>query len=391
MRATARARASTPGARDATPTRAGRRRARRMTTRRTTTTTTTTTTRAMGREDAAAATRKRRVVFLGTPECAKEVLARVLDAADGRESAFEVAAVVSQPGRPRGRGRKSDEAAPSPVAELALRRGMAEDRVLCPEKANEEWFLDALRALDVDLAVTAAYGNFLPQKFLDIPKLGTLNIHPSLLPQWRGAAPVQRALESGQSETGVSVAYTVLKMDAGPVLRQITRPLKGDEKAPDLLTELFETGVGALLEELPSVFAGDAAARAVPQGEETLSHAAKVSPEEGELDFTKQSALECHNKVRAFAGWPGTKATLKIKANGDEEAKEVVLKIITTRVSTEGDEKAANGQVEVTKKVLRVPCAGGGWLEVLEVQPPGKKAMPANAFINGIKGSTVFI
>jgi len=389
MRATARARASTPGARDATPTRAGRRRARRMTTRRTTTTTTTT--RAMGREDAAAATRKRRVVFLGTPECAKEVLARVLDAADGRESAFEVAAVVSQPGRPRGRGRKSDEAAPSPVAELALRRGMAEDRVLCPEKANEEWFLDALRALDVDLAVTAAYGNFLPQKFLDIPKLGTLNIHPSLLPQWRGAAPVQRALESGQSETGVSVAYTVLKMDAGPVLRQITRPLKGDEKAPDLLTELFETGVGALLEELPSVFAGDAAARAVPQGEETLSHAAKVSPEEGELDFTKQSALECHNKVRAFAGWPGTKATLKIKANGDEEAKEVVLKIITTRVSTEGDEKAANGQVEVTKKVLRVPCAGGGWLEVLEVQPPGKKAMPANAFINGIKGSTVFI
>ena len=389
MRATARARASTPGARDATPTRAGRRRARRMTTRRTTTTTTTT--RAMGREDAAAATRKRRVVFLGTPECAKEVLARVLDAADGRESAFEVAAVVSQPGRPRGRGRKSDEAAPSPVAELALRRGMAEDRVLCPEKANEEWFLDALRALDVDLAVTAAYGNFLPQKFLDIPKLGTLNIHPSLLPQWRGAAPVQRALESGQSETGVSVAYTVLKMDAGPVLRQVTRPLKGDEKAPDLLTELFETGVGALLEELPSVFAGDAAARAVPQGEETLSHAAKVSPEEGELDFTKQSALECHNKVRAFAGWPGTKATLKIKANGDEESKEVVLKIITTRVSTEGDEKAANGQVEVTKKLLRVPCAGGGWLEVLEVQPPGKKAMPANAFINGIKGSTVFI
>jgi len=386
MRATARATASTPEARaGATPTRAGRRRARRTVTRRTTTT------RATGREDADGATRKRRVVFLGTPECAKEVLARVLDAAEGRESAFEVAAVVSQPGRPRGRGRKSDEAAPSPVAELALRRGMAEDRVLCPEKANEEWFLDALRALDVDLAVTAAYGNFLPQKFLDIPKLGTLNIHPSLLPQWRGAAPVQRALESGQSETGVSVAYTVLKMDAGPVLRQVTRPLKGDEKAPDLLTELFETGVGALLEELPSVFAGDAAARAVPQGEETLSHAAKVSPEEGELDFTKQSALECHNKVRAFAGWPGTKATLKIKANGDEESKEVVLKIITTRVSTEGDEKAANGQVEVTKKLLRVPCAGGGWLEVLEVQPPGKKAMPANAFINGIKGSTVFI
>jgi len=179
-------------------------------------------------------------------------------------------------------------------------------------------------------------------------------------------------------------------MDAGPVLRQIKKPLNGDEKAPEMLTELFEKGVEALLEELPSVFAGEAAARAVPQDEKTLSHAAKVSPDEGELDFKKQSALECHNKVRGFAGWPGTKAVLKIRANGEEDSKEVTLKIITTRVSTEGDASAAQGQVEVTKKVLRVPCGGGGWLELLEVQPPGKKAMPASAFINGLKGSTVF-
>ena len=128
----------------------------------------------------------------------------------------------------------------------------------------------------------------------------------------------------------------------------------------------------------------------MPQDEKTLSHAAKVSPDEGELDFKKQSALECHNKVRGFAGWPGTKAVLKIRANGEEDSKEVTLKIITTRVSTEGDASAAQGQVEVTKKVLRVPCGGGGWLELLEVQPPGKKAMPASAFINGLKGSTVF-
>ena len=335
--------------------------------------------------------RKARLVFLGTPECASEALSRVLDAAEAESSAFEVCAVVSQPGRPRGRGRKSDAPMPSPVAELAMKRGIAEDRVLCPEKANEEWFLDALRALDVDLMVTAAYGNFLPQKFLDIPRFGTLNIHPSLLPQWRGAAPVQRALESGQSETGVSVAYTVLKMDAGPVLRQITRPLKGDEKAPELLSELFETGVNALLEELPSVFAGEAAKRAVPQGEATLSHAAKVSPEEGDLNFAKQSARECHNKVRAFAGWPGTKATIKIQAKDEIEAKEVVLKIVTTRVSTDGDANAAKGEVQVTKSALRVPCAGGEWLELLEVQPPGKKVMPANAFINGIKGSKLYI
>ena len=329
------------------------------------------------------------VGVLGTPECAADVLGRVLDAAERADARFEVAAVVATGTAARASG-KSAEPAPSPVAELAMKRGIAEDRILCPVKANEEWFLDALRALDVDLMVTAAYGNFLPQKFLDIPRYGTLNIHPSLLPQWRGAAPVQRALESGQAETGVSVAYTILKMDAGPVLRQIKRPLDGDEKAPEMLTELFEKGVEALLEELPSVFAGEAAARAVPQDEKTLSHAAKVSPDEGELDFQKQSALECHNKVRGFAGWPGTKAVLKIRANGEEDSKEVTLKIITTRVSTEGDASAAQGQVEVTKKVLRVPCGGGGWLELLEVQPPGKKAMPASAFINGLKGSTVF-
>lgn len=337
--------------------------------------------------------RKSRVVFLGTPDCARDVLGRMLDAASAADSMFEVTAVVSQPGRPRGRGRKSDAPAPSPVAELAMQRGMTEDRILCPEKANEEAFLNALRKLDIDLAVTAAYGNFLPQKFLDIPRLGTLNIHPSLLPQWRGAAPVQRALESGQAETGVSVAYTVLKMDAGPILRQVKRPLNGDEKAPGLLTELFETGVQALLDELPSVFAGEAASRATPQDEATLTHAAKVSPEEGDLDFTKQSARECHNKVRAFAGWPGTKATLKVKAAGDDaELKEVVIKIITTQVSSDGDAVSAGGVVELRKKMLRVPCAGGEWLELLEVQPPGKKAMDASSFINGLgKGASVYI
>ena len=188
------------------------------------------------------------------------------------------------------------------------------------------------------------------------------------------AAPVQRALESGQAETGVSVAYTILKMDAGPVLRQIKRPLDGDEKAPEMLTELFEKGVEALLEELPSVFAASGG-RAVPQDEKTLSHAAKVSPDEGELDFQKQSALECHNKVRGFAGWPGTKAVLNSHKRG-RGFKEVTLKIITTRVSTEGDASAAQGQVEVTKKVLRVPCGGGGWLELLEVQPLERRRCP---------------
>lgn len=167
---------------------------------------------------ASTTTRKQRLVFLGTPDVAASALEAILDAAAAPDAEFEVHAVVSQPGRPRGRGRsKSGPPPPSPVAETAIARGVPEERVLCPVKANEDAFLDALREMQPDLMVTAAYGNFLPQKFLDIPRLGTLNIHPSLLPQYRGAAPVQRALEHGAAATGVSVAYTVLAMVGGKV------------------------------------------------------------------------------------------------------------------------------------------------------------------------------
>ena len=134
---------------------------------------------------------KKKLVFLGTPEVAASALEAILDAAEAPDAAFEAHAVVSQPGRPRGRGRsKSGPPPPSPVAEAAMRRGIPEDMVLCPVKANEPDFLQRLRDMEPDLMITAAYGNFLPQKFLDIPRLGTLNIHPSLLPQFRGAAPV---------------------------------------------------------------------------------------------------------------------------------------------------------------------------------------------------------
>ena len=161
------------------------------------------------RPASAAAPRKHRLIFLGTPQVAATALEALFDAAAAPGAAFEIHAVVSQPGKPRGRSRSSAGApAPSPVAEAALRRGLDAERVLCPAKANEGEFLAAVAAMEPDLMVTAAYGNFLPQRFLDLPRLGTLNIHPSLLPQFRGAAPVQRALEAGVPVTGVTVAYT---------------------------------------------------------------------------------------------------------------------------------------------------------------------------------------
>ena len=342
--------------------------------------------------------RKQRVVFLGTPDVACTALDALLDAADDPNCAFEVHAVVSQPGRPRGRGRhKSGPPPPSPVAVTALRRGVPADRVLCPTKANDPAFLDALRALQPDLAVTAAYGNWLPQKFLAIPRLGTLNIHPSLLPQFRGAAPVQRALEVGADVTGVTVAYTVLEMDAGPVVRRAERVLDGSEKHDVLLVELFHTGAAALLEVLPSVFSGEACfERATPQSEYgEPSHAAKVSPEEGNLRFKTENATTLRNKVRGFAGWPGTKGTFAVKklGAGDDQWEEISLKIITARVL--GDDAAVekpggDGEtVALTKKNIIVPCSGGTYLEVLEVQPPGKKAMSAGDYANGLKGSVL--
>jgi len=334
---------------------------------------------------ASASVARRRLVFLGTPEVAASALEALLDAAASPDAEFEVHAVVSQPGRPRGRGRsKSGPPPPSPVAEAAIARGVPEDRILCPAKANDPAFLDALRDMAPDLMVTAAYGNFLPQKFLDIPELGTLNIHPSLLPQFRGAAPVQRALERGVDVTGVSVAYTVLEMDAGPVLRRVERPLDGDEKHDQLLAELFHTGANALLDVLPDVWSGKVSATvgATPQSElGEVSHAPKVSVDESVLDFVGSDARTLHNKVRGFAGWPGTKATFEVRKEGEETWSEVTLKIVGTRVGADGDESVTFG-----KDHLRVPCGRGGWLEVTELQPPGKKVMRAGDYANGMRG-----
>jgi methionyl-tRNA formyltransferase len=331
----------------------------------------------------------KRVAFLGTPEVAAKVFERLHEASINSDGLFEIAAVISQPGRPRGRGRKSaGPPPPSPVTQSAIDRGVDESKLLNPVKANEPEFLETLTKMNLDLCVTAAYGNFLPQKFLDIPRLGTLNIHPSLLPQFRGAAPVQRCIESGLEETGVTVAFTVLKMDAGPILTQTKYKMNGSEKAHEMLDVLFDIGVDSLIEQLPKVFSGEAGEIAKDQGEEGLSHADKVSSEEGDMDFTELSALQAHNKVRAFDGWPGTKATFIIqdeKKGG--EPKEIVVKILTTKVgdSVEGGEKV----VKVAKKQFSIPCKDGRYLDVLEVQPPGKKPMDVASFVNGLKGSSV--
>lgn len=259
---------------------------------------------------------------------------------------------------------------------------------MTPASAKDPGFLDQLRSLAPDLCITAAYGNFLPKAFLDIPPFGTLNIHPSLLPEFRGAAPVPRALEAGVQTTGVSILLTILKMDAGPVLAQRIRELKGDEQGPELLEELFASGSEALLDVLPSVW--DGTAQHIAQDHDAATHAAKLSKDEARLSFTENACI-IHNKVRGFAGWPGTWGDFVLRGT-DGEGQEVRLKVLETVVlRKEGGMCLGVHDVSFDEdnNCLAVTCDDGSKIGVLQVQPPGKKGMDARSFWNGLRGKSV--
>ena len=325
---------------------------------------------------AASAAPPKRVVFLGTPAVAARSLELLLAGSRaGRGGGFDIAAVVSQPPAKTGRNMKLT---PSPVHELAEKEGLT---LLTPPNAKDEGFLAALADLQPDLCVTAAYGCFLPQRFLDVPSFGTLNIHPSLLPLYRGAAPVQRCLEKGDAVTGVTVAFTVLAMDAGPVLRQVQRPLHGDERATDLLLELFEAGTEQLLEALPTVWDGSCEAFLTPQNGAKATKADKVLIEEAEVRLDVLSALTVHNRARGFAGWPGVWTMLSL---GDGK-QPVRAKLLSTAVDT-ATASSASRAVTLKGQALELTCADGSVLQVHELTLPGKKPVNGKAFFNGLTG-----
>ena len=341
----------------------------------------------------------KRVVFLGTPDVAAQSLQILNDAAKAGTHDFELVAVVSQPPAPAGRNKKLTN---SPVHDLAERLQLP---VHTPESAKDDAFLTMLEALQPDLCITAAYGNFLPKRFLAIPKLGTLNIHPSLLPKYRGAAPVQRCLENGDCVSGVSVAETVLKMDAGPLLEQIQVTLTGNEKAPEFLSDMFVAGTRALLDVLPSYFAGTATK--TPQDDSQATPANKLSVAESRIDFAQTSATKVHNRVRAFAGWPGTWTMISIGGAAAERVKIITTVVLSSSSSSSTSAAEAEAEAVSDRKVmslikvqeendskskseaLRVVCGDGSVLGVLELQPPGKKTMAAKAFVNGLRGATL--
>eukprot|EP00887_Chlorella_sp_A99_P007684 scaffold20.g7684.t1 len=343
---------------------------------------------------------KKRVVFLGTPErdpttqVGALVLRRLMEAASQPDATFEVAAVVTQPGRPKGRGNKRVPQ-PSPVEVVAVEAGLGREQIFSPERATDKQFLESLAALAPDLCVTAAYGNYLPTRFLAIPPAGTLNIHPSLLPAYRGAAPVQRALQDGVAVTGVSVLYTVKEMDAGPILAQQAVEVEPDIQAPELLAQLFLLGTDLLLASLGAVWAGAGPAAARPQDAAGATHAAKLQREEAALDFARLPAAALHDQIRGFAGWPGSHHVFAVRsAEGGDEG-ELELKVLRTRpLPPEASPRAGSGggdarAVAASRHGLYVRCGDGSVLQLLEVQAPGKRPMAAADFVNGLKGRTL--
>ncbi|CAA6661264.1 unnamed protein product [Spirodela intermedia] len=312
------------------------------------------------------ATRKKtRLVFMGSPQ---------------------LAAIVTQPPSERNRGRK---VLPSPVAQYALDRGFPKDLIFAPERAGDERFLADFKALKPEICVTAAYGNILPNKFLEIPQCGVVNIHPSLLPLYRGAAPVQRALQDGVKETGVSLAYTVRALDAGPIIGYEKVEVDDHIKAPELLEILFSKGSEILVREIPAISDGSAKLKAQVQDDSEAtwhprSFSLTLKPEESWLSFDEEARV-LHNKVRAFSGWPGTRAKLQVHdSNGS--AKIIEFKIITTRFISSCNTEDDENEIRFNKGALMIPCPGPSVLEVLEIQLPGKKVMTANDFWNGLRG-----
>lgn len=328
---------------------------------------------------------KKRVVFLGTPEVAATTLRKLHE--DSKDK-YEIVTVITQPPKRR---RRKGKAEPSPVGATAEELGLP---VLSPEKANDKEFLDCLEnEIKPDLFITAAYGQYLPKRFLATPTLGTVNIHPSLLPRWRGASPVQRSLEAGDNPVGVTVLYTVSKMDAGPIIAQKEETIEDvnseDAKATNVLPWLFDIGTDLLIESMPDILSGKMTFdTAQPQDEELVVQASMIDSSEAEMKPWEETAEALHNRLRGFSMWPGAFMYLEV-GEGSEPVK---YKILETRLL---DEKAEGGPTDAIergpskKDGLRLVCYDGSMLEINRLQPATKKPVDALSFINGLQGRTV--
>lgn len=296
-----------------------------------------------------------RIVFAGTPEFAVPTLQALLDAG------HDVCAVYTQPDRPAGRGRKLTA---SPVKQLAQTHNIP---VYQPENFKNLESIAELTALQADLMVVIAYGLILPQAVIDAPKLACINVHGSLLPRWRGAAPIHRALMAGDDKTGVTIMKVVKKLDAGDMLYKVECPISATDTSSSLHDKLAEMGAAALVEVVSQYQQGTV--QAEPQDETLVTYAHKLEKQEAVLDW-RLSAVELDRKVRGLNAWPVAQTSLK----GE------VLRVWNCCL-IESAGSLPPGTISCASHALDV-ATGNGMLRLLEVQLPGGKRIAGKDFIN---------
>jgi len=301
-----------------------------------------------------------RIIFMGTPELAAASLSALL-----REPAFQILAVVTQPDRPKGRDLKLQ---PSPVKLLAQTAGLP---ILQPAKAREEIFLAELRALQPELIAVAAFGQILPLSILELPRLGCLNVHTSLLPKYRGASPIQSAILHGETETGVTIMKMDVGLDTGDILTQRATPIRDDDTATTLHDRLARLGAELLVQTILDYAAGKILLQ--PQAHELATHVAKIKKEDGRIVWA-QSAQTIGNRIRAFTPWPGAFTVLPAPPQP------LLLKIWQAEILPQ---HGASGEVLSADKSGIVIGCGQGALRVTSLQREGGRRLTAAEFLAG--------
>ena len=299
---------------------------------------------------------KLKLIFAGTPDFAARHLAAVLS------SDHVVVAVYTQPDKPAGRGQKLTA---SPVKDLALAHDLP---VYQPASLRNEEAQAELAALGADLMVVVAYGLILPKAVLDTPRLGCLNVHGSLLPRWRGAAPIQRAIWAGDAETGVTIMQMDVGLDTGAMIRKVSCTIASDETSASLYDKLAELGPQALVDTLDAMAAGDTTAEA--QDDALANYAQKLSKEEARIDWSME-AVAIERCIRAFNPWPISWF----------EVADQTIKVWQAEVIDSDHGQPVGTLLKADKQGIDV-ATGKGVLRLLTLQPPGKKAMSVPDLLN---------
>ncbi|WP_421288580.1 methionyl-tRNA formyltransferase [Aeromonas veronii] len=299
---------------------------------------------------------KLKLIFAGTPDFAARHLAALLS------SDHEVVAVYTQPDKPAGRGQKLTA---SPVKELALAHNLP---VYQPASLRKEEAQAELAALGADLMVVVAYGLILPKVVLDAPRLGCINVHGSLLPRWRGAAPIQRSIWAGDAETGVTIMQMDVGLDTGAMIRKVSCPIAADETSASLYDKLAELGPQALVDTINAMAAGETAAEA--QDDALANYAEKLSKEEARIDWSME-AVAIERCIRAFNPWPISWF----------EVADQTVKVWQAAVIDSDHGQPAGTLLKADKQGIDI-ATGKGVLRLLTLQPPGKKAMSVTDLLN---------